>query len=527
MLGIPRDTTTRRPATTLGQVDPLEDRVVPALFANSDLYSVDLGRVLTVPASAGVNTNSEGGVLANDFSDTFPGQVLTATLVGLPRYVGSNIPLPGTGQVNGVLTTSLFLNPDGSFTFVAPQPGQVPPGVSKVQFTYQVTNNSDLPATGTVVINLSAQPQKLIAVGADAGGGPHVRVYESNTSVLRFNFFPYESTFTGGVRVAVGDLTNDGVDDIATIPATGGAPRLRVFDGADGATILDTFAFDPNFRGGGYVAIGDFNGDLQNDIIIGAGEGGGPRVQVLSFNAAAGNAIAVVADFFAYDPNAGQFGVRVAAGDLENLDRDFIVTAPGQGGGPEVRVFDGQRVIPRAQPGTAAPATRAFFAGDTLNRAGVYVAVGDFNGLAQADIVTGTGSGTPIVRVFSGRNSALIREFTIPGDETPTGAGIANGPSTFPFQNPPTGSLLAPATAPSSLVQASVGGGVTAAGFGNGGVRVATTDYNQDGAADIVVGAGLGAAPRARVINSVTGAEIVNILAFSGTFLGGVNVAAD
>ena len=81
-----------------------------------------------------------------------------------------------------------------------------------------------------------------------------------------------------------------------------------------------------------YVAAGDVNGDGIADIIVGAGEGGGPEVKV--FNGANLN---LLADFFAYDPTL-RGGVRVgtvnAGGGQVN-----IVTAAGLGSGPEIRVF--------------------------------------------------------------------------------------------------------------------------------------------------------------------------------------------
>src|SRR5438045_2768183 len=54
----------------------------------------------------------------------------------------------------------------------------------------------------------------LIAFGADAGGGPHVRVVDGDTGAEVRSFFAYDPTFTGGVRVAVGDVNGDGVADI-------------------------------------------------------------------------------------------------------------------------------------------------------------------------------------------------------------------------------------------------------------------------------------------------------------------------
>ncbi len=40
-----------------------------------------------------------------------------------------------------------------------------------------------------------------------------------------FDILPFESSFTGGVFVAAGDLTNDGKADLAITPDEGGRQR--------------------------------------------------------------------------------------------------------------------------------------------------------------------------------------------------------------------------------------------------------------------------------------------------------------
>ena len=50
----------------------------------------------------------------------------------------------------------------------------------------------------------------VIAVGADAGGGPRVTLLDSVNGTVVQDFFAYESDFRGGVRVALGDLNADG-----------------------------------------------------------------------------------------------------------------------------------------------------------------------------------------------------------------------------------------------------------------------------------------------------------------------------
>ena len=498
------------PKAVGGPLECLDDRIVPAVIANADFYQATAGRVLTVAVA--------NGVLANDFSDTAPGSVLSASVTVQAKYVNGAavlpIPLPSGSLI-------FATNSNGSFTFITPNEDQIPLNATGVQFTYAATlvgGGGGGFGSAVVTITLQDRLQKIVAVGADAGGGPHVRVYDTSTAVEKFSFFPYEPTFTGGVRVAVGDVNNDGSQDIVTIPASGGAPRLKIYNGRDGSLLVDQFVFDPGFRGGGFVAVGDYNGDGRKDIIVGAGAGGGPRVAVFTINPGS-NALIPIADFFAYSPET-QTGVRVAAGDLYAIGRDNLITAPGPGGGPQVNVYDGVRNRGRA---ITSP-LYSFFAGDSANRDGVNISTGNFRGDGRFDIVTGTASGPGVVRQYDGRTAGLIREIAIPIEETATGGGTTSGPGTFNLTAGGNGTLLSPSIAPFTLVPGSTTGNAFT-GMATGGVTVGATDWNKDGLDDVVVGAGRGNAPRVRILNIRDGSEIVNLLPFSATFLGGVNVA--
>src|SRR5436190_1885991 len=82
------------------------------------------------------------------------------------------------------------------------------------------------------------------------------------------------------------------------------------------------------FQGGIRVAMGDVNGDGLPDVITAPGPGGGPLVKVFS-----GVDGSLLVAFNAYD-SAFQGGVFVAAGDVTGRGKASIITAPGEGGGP-------------------------------------------------------------------------------------------------------------------------------------------------------------------------------------------------
>lgn len=491
------------------QLEALDRRDVPAVIAVNDTYSIAAGRVLTI--------TPVDGLLANDFSDTEFGDTLAAVQVSAPRFVGSARPLPAD---------ALTVFPNGGIQFIAPS--DIPTGVTQVTFTYQannVTTPTDPPGRAEVTINLQYRQQNYLAVGTGEGAPNSVKVYQVGNGQLVYTLTPYESTFTNGVRVATGDLNNDGIDDIACAPGVGGGGRIVVFDGLSGAPIFDNGDVfnDPNFRGGATVAIGDFDGNGTNELIIGAGEGGGPRVLVLSNSTfvSGGSAIFVQADFFAYE-DSFRNGVRVAAGDLTGQGRDFIVTAPGFGGGPLIKTFDGNQVL----TDRVAVPVLAFYAGDGNSRNGAFVGTGDLSGNGKSSIIVGSGGGVGSVSVFDGLTGGVLRQYSVPVEEIPTGGGALTGPNSFELQTPLNGLLLAPSRAPNSLIQAGPSAGVIFPQVGQGGVTVSAADWDGDGLDDVITGAGPGNAPRVRVFDTTNNNEITNFLAFSGNFLGGVFVGA-
>ncbi|MFO0809221.1 MAG: hypothetical protein U0746_11390 [Gemmataceae bacterium] len=187
--------------------------------------------------------------------------------------------------------------------------------------------------------------------------------------------------------------------------AAGAAPVVSVLR-PGGSVLARITAYDPAFTGGVNVAVNEIDGNANTiELVTGAGAGGGPHVKVYAVDTVTG-ATNLLTEFMAYDINF-HGGVNVAAGNLNNnLNSAAIVTAPGVGGGPDVRVYSFAN-------GTLTPLggqLGAIMAFDQAFRGGANVAVGDFDGNAingdELAIAAGPGGG-PHVKVFGSDGSQI------------------------------------------------------------------------------------------------------------------------
>lgn len=267
-----------------------------------------------------------------------------------------------------------------------------------------------------VPLIINNAPRTLAVAGGPSGFATITSLDIDGNLVSSKRFQPFIG-FRGELRVASGDFTGDGVPDLIVGAGAGGGPRVQVIDGFTGRIVEDFFAFESTFTGGIYVASGDFNADGRADLIVGAGELGGPRVQV--YDSATRR---LVIDRFAFEPQA-RVGVHVAAGDFTGDGLDDLIVAAGIGGGPRVRVLDGSNL-------NATTFVADFFAFDPTDRAGAYVSAGDFDNDGLADIVTSTGPGVETrVRIYNAANLNL-RDPNVPitfRDFSPFGAADTGG----------------------------------------------------------------------------------------------------
>jgi hypothetical protein len=282
-------------------------------------------------------------LVASAFGEPVAGGVLTFT--GPAAGAGVHV-LPPSAIIStgGVVSLSVFANEIAggpyriiitaagasavSFTLTnlalsLPPQGTSTPSTGPAFPTGTVSPTGALPAGS---LTTHAPARAVFAVGADAGGGPQINVYDVATGSLIASFFGLPSTFTGGVRVAVGDVNGDGTPDIVCAAGPGAGPQITVFDGKTFQAIQSFFGLPVSFTGGAFVAVGDVNQDGFADIIVSADPGGGPQVTITS-----GKDGTQLASFYATAANFTG-GIRVAAGGHQRrwLRRPHCRCRPGR-----------------------------------------------------------------------------------------------------------------------------------------------------------------------------------------------------
>lgn len=309
-----------------------------------------------------------------------------------------------------------------------------------------------------------------------------------------------------GIVIAIAVLSYASVCDAKTIGRL--QPEVRVYDGT-GNLQKKFLAYASSFRGGVRVAVADTNGDGFNEIVTAPGPGGGPEIKVFSLDGVR------LSRFMAY-AESFHGGVNIASYDLDGDGAAEIITGPGAGSPPTVKVFE--------HDGTLVGSFNAF---DARHRYGVNVTAGPLGGHAEALIAVGSGFGASQVVLYTpkGKYAGLsMRPFgssmfgivvsAVPQPGKRALLAVAQerlSPATikvFDLSSPKRS--LAEFTAFDSKYK--------------GGVQIASGDISGDDTPEIIAAIGPGKTPRVKSF-SATGRQLSEFLSYAKIFTGGTNVA--
>jgi len=291
---------------------------------------------------------------------------------------------------------------------------------------------------------------------APSSGVNNIKIDNVNGSVIN-QFTPAD--FKTGVNISSGDVNGDGEDEIIAAAEKGSEPWVRIYD-KQGKLLKQFLAYDKNFKGGVRLAVGDFDGNGSADIITVPGAGGGPHVKIFNSEGR------LLRQFFA-DSQKARGGLTVAIGDVDNNGRNELIIGAGTNEKPFIKIFNGEAKL-----------QGVFLAFPKNYTGGVNVAVSSIYGRQdhhkQSIIVAPAGKYRPLVRIFD-NHSNLKKEFLAYGENW------------------------------------------------QGGVNLTAGDISNDGLGEIITGAKSGATPHVRIFDG-HGNLIDSFYAYDDNFTGGANV---
>lgn len=275
----------------------------------------------------------------------------------------------------------------------------------------------------------------VVAVASDAGEAAtsHIRLLDAETgSQLAATTTPaFEAGFKRGVRLALGDVTGDGVAEVIAAPGRGRVGEIRVFQqvGAELRELTDyrMRPFGTSFTGGVEVASGDVDGDGRDDFVAAMASGAGTVKVFLAATASAapidGPAAITIQPAV---PRNYRGGSNVAVADVGTFADGALVSGTAADGKVEVVVASSAGMTPRVLvydvSNAASPRVAdTIVPGAYATQSGISVSAHRLNADAIDDIVVSAGrGGRSLTQVYDGTvaaaDNARLAVFSALGD---------------------------------------------------------------------------------------------------------------
>ena len=159
----------------------------------------------------------------------------------------------------------------------------------------------------------------------------------------------------------------------------GSQPLVQLLDVSTGTVVAETLAFESGFAGGVRVAMGDVDGNGDQEVIAGSGEGRVAEIRVFDIRVSGGRTTLAELPAYRVQPFGAGYtrGVTVASGDIDGNGRYDIIASMSRGRGVVNAFLSVAPQAPANDPLQNAPCLSITPAAAGFD-GGSAVAVGDF-----------------------------------------------------------------------------------------------------------------------------------------------------
>jgi photosystem II stability/assembly factor-like uncharacterized protein len=266
------------------------------------------------------------------------------------------------------------------------------------------------PAVKVAAADINGDGGDEIVTGQGVGGDSYAAIYNQAGNQIRF-FKTYSSVnnMSGEINLSAGDSNGDGIDEIIAGTGINGV-NFVAFYSPNGVYLhgFRPWSFSINPGGEVNVTTGDVDGDGQEEVVCGQGEGGSSWVSVFEMDGKH------IKSFQPYNSSNNPTGeVHVGVVDIDGDGRSEILAGQGQGGISWVGIWNIE--------GKFLYGFRGFASGE--NQGGeVYATGADLDRDGCGEILVSSGrNGNNFVRIFSGLGGFLQQFQPANSSNNPTG----------------------------------------------------------------------------------------------------------
>lgn len=151
----------------------------------------------------------------------------------------------------------------------------------KIQKQFLAADKKIVGSWSVAAGNVEGKGDNKIVVAFGSGQEPQVRIFNKDGKLISI-FLAYEKNFRGGVKVVVANIDgrkNRDQAEIIVVPGKGRETQVKIFNNL-GQLQKKFLAYNKNWQEGANLAVGDLNNDGINEIALGANPGGAPHVRV-------------------------------------------------------------------------------------------------------------------------------------------------------------------------------------------------------------------------------------------------------